>query len=278
MDFFRNEARGGKLTPLEASQFLRAVVRTLDKFLEDPRHRAVCRVKQARLLATALLLSARLKNDLKSQEKALAAWEKAMYRVYVLADEDSRTRVGDCVRLASEILNDNVSQKQIIERLNESGTVTREEAAAVLNRIDAYGEWTPEELIYFFWKYEERLAAENGEEIDQVTWGKIWEKTSKDKSVEHIYPQKDPSGNWKGKGRQNVKPESFVHRLANLLVLPPGINSKAGTKAFADKVDVYKSVSGLHHVKKVTKLKDWNLSALEKREKDLIKFALEQWW
>ena len=111
-----------------------------------------------------------------------------------------------------------------------------------------------------------------------LTWGKIWEKASKDKSIEHIYPQKDPHQNWKGKARQNVKPESFVHRLANLLVLPPGINSKAGTSAFADKLDVYRSVGGLHHVKKVTKLKDWNLAALEKREKDLVKFAYDQWW
>jgi hypothetical protein len=31
-------------------------------------------------------------------------------------------------------------------------------------------------------------------------------------------------------------------------------------------------------VKKVTKLKDWNLAALEKREKDLVKFAYDQWW
>jgi hypothetical protein len=63
-----------------------------------------------------------------------------------------------------------------------------------------------------------------------------------------------------------------------LLVLPPGVNSKAGTNAFAEKLAVYKSVSGLHHVNKVRKLKDWNLSALEKREKELVKFAQEQWW
>jgi hypothetical protein len=276
--FLRNEVREAKLTPLDASQFLGKVVRTLDQFLEDPRHRAVCRVKQARLLAAALLLAPRLKKDPQSQKKALAAWEKAMYRVYVLADEDSRTGVGNCVRLASDILYASLSLKQIIERFDEIGSVTREEAAAVLSRIDAYEDWTTEELIYFFWKYEESLAEQNGEDIDQVTWGKIWEKASKDKSVEHIYPQKDPHGNWKGKGRQNVKPESFVHRLANLVVLPPGVNSKAGTNAFAEKVGVYKSVGGLYHVNKVTKLKDWNLSALEKRERELVKFAQEQWW
>jgi len=63
-----------------------------------------------------------------------------------------------------------------------------------------------------------------------------------------------------------------------LIVLPPGVNSKAGTNAFAEKVVVYKSVNGLHHVNKVAKLKDWNLSVLEKRERDLVKFAQEQWW
>jgi hypothetical protein len=31
---------------------------------------------------------------------------------------------------------------------------------------------------------------EDGESIDQVTWSKIWERASKDKSVEYIYPRR----------------------------------------------------------------------------------------
>jgi hypothetical protein len=34
----------------------------------------------------------------------------------------------------------------------------------------------------------------------------------------------------------------------------------------------------MHHVEEVMKLQDWNLSALEKRENRLIKFAQQQWW
>lgn len=283
LEFLREEAHQDRFTPLEASQFLREVVTALDRFLEDPRHRAICGVKQARLLATAVLLSPRLKNDAKSREKAILAWENAMFRLYVLADEDSRTGVGDCVRLASEIFHGNASMNQILNQFDEIANVSPEDVASVLSRIKVYDRWAPEEIIYFFWKYEEWLSAENLEKIDQVTWGKIWENATKEKSVEHIFPQKDPKGNWKGKGRQNVNPESFVHRLGNLLVLPPGINSEAGTKPFRDKdnddkVKVYKNVSGLHHVKKVIRLNDWNLAALEKREKGLLKFAKEQWW
>ena len=122
------------------------------------------------------------------------------------------------------------------------------------------------------------MSADNGEDIDEATWKKIWASVSKEKSVEHIYPQKDPDGNWKGKARQNVAPDSFVHGIVNLLVLPPGINSKAGTKAFPEKRVIYKKVSGLHHIKEVTKLNDWTLGALEKRENKLIKFAQQQWW
>ena len=69
LDFLRDEARHNKRTPLEISKFLREVGAVLDEFLEDPRNRAVCRVKQARLLATALLLSRRLKNDPNSRKK-----------------------------------------------------------------------------------------------------------------------------------------------------------------------------------------------------------------
>jgi hypothetical protein len=278
LEFFRNEAHEDRMTPLETSKFLHEVVTALDQFLQDPRRRAICRVKQARLLATALLLSPRLTNDPKLQEKALIAWENAMFRRYVLAGGDARDRVGECVRLASEIRNGNPSVKQVVDGLDQIGNVTPDEVAASLPDLYVYDRWTVEEIVYFFCKFEERLAKDNGEDIDQATWRKIWESASKEKSVEHIYPQKDPDGNWKGKGRQDVSPESFVHRLGNLLVLPPGINSKAGTRAFAEKVDVYKTVSGLHYVKKVARSRDWNLTAIEKREKELMKFAREQWW
>jgi hypothetical protein len=278
LEFFQQEAQQNRLTPLETSKFLRQVVTTLNQFLEDPRHRAICRVKQPRLLATALLTYDRLKNDSKSREEAMLAWENAMFRFYVLASNDARDRVGECLSLGSRIRNGNLSVRQIIDGLYEIGNVTHEEVAANLKEVYVYDRWTADEIVYFFQKYEERLSAEKGEVIDQITWGKIWANASKEKSVEHIFPQKDPNGNWKGKGRQKVNPDSFVHRLGNLLVLPPGINSKAGTKSFADKVKVYKSADGLHHVKKVMGLKDWNLAAIEKREKELMEFAKDQWW
>ena len=276
--FFREEAHQNRLTPLDASKFLRQVVTKLDELLADPRRRAICRIKQPRLLATALLLDSRLRKDPKSLEKVMLAWENAMFRYYVLAGGDSRDRVGACVRLASEIRNGNLSVQQMVDRFDEIANVDFDEVVAELNRKQVYDRWTTAEITYFFWKYEERLAAENGEDIDQVTWQKIWEKASTESTVEHIFPQKDPNDNWKGKGRQNVKPESFVHRIGNLLVLPPGKNSQAGTKSFIDKVAVYKSVSGLHHVKRVMRLRDWDLRAIEKREKELMKFAKEQWW
>ena len=106
LEFLRREASERTSRPLELAQLLREVVQTLDRFLEDPRRRAVCRVKQARLLATALLLSPRLKNNSNSRDKVLEVWEKAMYRLYVLADKDSRKRVGDCVRLASDVFSE----------------------------------------------------------------------------------------------------------------------------------------------------------------------------
>jgi hypothetical protein len=278
LEFFRGEAREDRLTPLETSKFLRQVVTTLDEFLQDPRHRAVCRVKQPRILAAALLLSDRLKKDKNSQQKALAAWEKAMFRFYVLAPNDARDRVGQCIRLAADVYNGNRSLKQVLDELDDIANVSHDEVVAELGEAYVYERWTAEEIIYFFAKYEEQLSEENGEKVDQVTWAKIWENASKEKSVEHIFPQKDPDGNWKSKGRQKVNPESFIHRLGNLLVLPPSINSKAGTKSFPDKVKVYKSAKGLHYVSNVMRSRDWNLTAIDKRERQLMKFAKEQWW
>ena len=278
LEFFREEARQDRWTPLETSKLLRGVVTALDKFLEDPRRRALCRVKQARLLAAAILLSGRLKKDKKSQEKALVAWENVMFRFYVLARGDARDRVGQCISLAAKLYNDSPSTKQVIDAFDEIGNVTHDEACLIIDKEYVYDRWTAEEIIYFFSKYEEWLSAQNGEEIDQVVWAKIWANASKDKSIEHIFPQKDPDGNWTGKGRQKVNQESFVHRLGNLIVLPPGINSKAGTKSFAAKIKIYESAGGLHHVRKIMQLRDWNLAAIEKREKELMKFAKGRWW
>jgi hypothetical protein len=42
---------------------------------------------------------------------------------------------------------------------------------------------------------------------------------------------------------------------------------------------IYKeNVSGLHYISKVTRLRDWNLATIERREKELVKFAREHWW
>jgi hypothetical protein len=278
LEFFRKEAHLDVMTPVEMSKVFRQVVSALDQFLQDPRNRALCRGKQARLLAAATLLSSRLRNDAKSRQKALRVWEKAMFRRYVLGGGDARDRVGECVRLASGIRRGVLSITQILEELEEIGNVTPEEVALVLYDVYVYEKWTGEEIVYFFWKYEEGFAAENGEKIDQVTWLKIWQSASKEKSIEPIFPQKDPNGNWKGKVRQKVKSESFVHRLGNLLVLPPGINSKACTKAFAGKTEIYKTVGGLLHVRKVARMRDCTLEAVEKREKELMRFATEEWW
>ena len=73
-------------------------------------------------------------------------------------------------RLASEIRNANPSVKQIVDRLNMVANVTADQVAEVLGHINAYQEWTSEEIIYFFWKYEERLSADNNEDIDEATW------------------------------------------------------------------------------------------------------------
>ena len=134
LEFFRKEVREDRLTPLEASKFLRQVVTTLDQFLQDPRHRAVCRVKQPRLLAAALLLSDRLKKDKNSQQKALVAWENAMFRFYVLAGNDARDRVGQCIHLAADVYNGKYSLKRVIDELDNILNVSHDEVSAELGR------------------------------------------------------------------------------------------------------------------------------------------------
>jgi hypothetical protein len=128
--------------------------------------------------------------------------------------------------------------------------------------------------VYLFYKYEEHLAKEAGEQISEETWSKIW-SSSPDKTIEHIYPQ-EAGVQWKGKLRQGVEAESVVHRLGNLLILPPGLNSKCGNGGFAEKKHIYRQ-TGLRHVLEVCDVADWNFRAIEKRGESLLEWIRQHW-
>jgi hypothetical protein len=82
----------------------------------------VTEILHARLLAVAIK-SARGVNETE-RERLLQQWERVTFRIFGLFDKDSRTKVGDYVRLAARIVTNHIETRtynQIMAELRELG-------------------------------------------------------------------------------------------------------------------------------------------------------------
>jgi hypothetical protein len=115
-------------------------------------------------------------------------------------------------------------------------------------------------------RYEEALAKGQKQKFSNEQWAKIW-LTSPSNSIEHIWPQ-------------SKAPESSVHRLGNLVLLPPKLNSQLRDLAPKDKVERYRK-TGLLIAGEVADMiesnKKWNGKVVAAREDNLLEWALTEW-
>jgi len=139
-----------------------------------------------------------------------------------------------------------------------------------LSGTDCYQGWT-DELRYFFFRYEEHLAESAGQAINASEWNRIWQ-VEPSRSIEHILPRSKGSDDPKTKG-------FFVHRLGNLMLLPPGVNSHLQDDNPVDKASTYQNCGLLlaAEVGKVIQKGKWNRKAAEIREAQLIEWATAEW-
>jgi hypothetical protein len=177
---------------------------------------------------------------------------------------DARTKVGDYTRLAWSITNENLSRADILGRLSELGKDYP--ISSVMDDFDpsnCYEGWT-EQLRYLLYRYDEHLAAEAGEKLNEHQWNKIWGEEPA-KSVEHIKPQS--SG------------VSYMHHLGNLMMLPPGINSKLKDKDPTIKAETYRTCGLLESIAVASRIKKrkWDKAAVEKRAEEILAWARIQW-
>lgn len=253
---------------VDCTKWILKVTQCEDGLLSDNRLRAITYVVQARLVAVAILL----RNFPEAERQTLLRkWENVTFRVYGLGRKDSRTKVGDYVRLAWRVTNENLAAKAILEELDKIGEDHPIEEVVKTLRQDCYGPWT-EQLRYFLFRYEEHLAKTKGQKINESMWNRIW-LGEPSRSVEHIRPQSKGSEDPQTKG-------IFVHRLGNLTILPPGVNSKLQDDDPIRKITDYRESGLLLTIevgRLIERLKKWDLAAVEHREKRLIKWASSEW-
>ena len=224
------------------------------------------------MLAVAIILS-----DFCPSEKTnlLNEWEKTTFRIFGLLDKDARTGVGNYVRLAREILkNSELSADNILDKIKDLGALYRIDD--LLNQpedINWYEGWETE-LRYLLFRYEEHLAEQQGQRFDNEQWRRIWED-SPSRSIEHIFPQSKGSQIPLEADQEGV----FVHRLGNLLLLPPVLNSQLGNKDPEEKVPCYRQ-TGLFSAADVAQTieqEGWRTDQIKEREQRMIAWIREKW-
>jgi hypothetical protein len=255
---------------VDCSKWVLKVTQAESRLLSNHRVAAASRIVQARLLAVALMLRAFSEKD---EYRVLKIWENVTFRIFGLGKFDARQKVGDYVRLAWRVTNKGLTPDAVIEELQKIGSEPEFSIGSVVKHLsnsDSYKDWS-EELRYFLYRYEEHLARKAGQKINEGMWNRIWE-SEPSKSIEHIFPQSKGSDSPTTGG-------VYVHRLGNLVMLPPGINSKLQDISPREKAHTY-AEQGLLQAIEVSKLLDghkWNRAAVKRREKSLIRWALKEW-
>ena len=175
--------------------------------------------------------------------------------------------------LANEVQNNSdLSSDDIAERIRQLGAdYTYDEIGdSVFNR-DCYTKWK-EELRYLLCRYEEHIAEERGQSFSNEQWNRIWQESAST-SIEHILPQSKGSQDEAGIG-------IFVHRLGNLLLLPPHLNSELGDKDPQDKKDDYQGTGLLiagDVAKMIQQKEGWSEVEIETRENELLAWIFDEY-
>lgn len=247
---------------VEASRWVLRVSEAVEEFISASRRsKAVTRIAHARLLAVAIGLASFSQDD---KKKLLEIWEKISFRVFGLCRKDARTQVGEYVRLSWDCMNKSVSAVAVEEKLLKIGSDDREHsiewAVENITNTNCYDGWE-EELRYLMYRYEESHAEGN---LTNEQWYRIWEESASH-SIEHIQPQETGA--------------RYVHRLGNLMLLPPGLNSRLSARKPIDKVHDYRA-TGLYSASQVADVVEkvgWRLPQIEEREKKIVEWVRATW-
>ena len=258
----RGATRTAKKLRDVATWLLRAT-EACETVISNPRLNAVTRISQARLLATAI----HLRDDITptQRQQLLSRWEKVSFRIYGLLRKDARTGVGNYVRLAWLVVNKKLSVDAIDKALVEIGEeFPIEDAVDLLRNENCYDNWEAE-LRYFMFRYEEHLTRKQNLNFSNEQWEKIW-MVSPSESIEHIWAK-------------SKAPEKSRHRLGNLVLLPPKLNSTLQDRSAKYKATHYRK-TGLLIAGEVADIIDtagWKARSIKEREERLIEWAAEEW-
>lgn len=255
------------LKTMKVSNWLLDVIKAVNRIQGEMSHtrETVTKIAHVRLLAAAIILR---KFPADAEKELLHQWEKTSFRIFGLCRKDARTGHALYVKLAWNTVSAQLNADDISERIESISQGTDHDIDSALGWIEnnnCYWGWT-NQLRYLLYRYEEYLAKERGQTFSNEQWNRIW-AVSAAKSIEHILPQStDLDG-------------ILVHRLGNLLLLPPGLNSQLGNQEPEEKADAYIH-TGLFcadEVAQTIREEGWGADQIEKREQKLLAWIRKTW-
>ena len=241
-----------------------------------PSLNAVVSNRQSRFLYTAIILTNHLKD--RDKEQILDLCERVTFLIYGIFRRDTRYEVGALVKLAWNIVNERSSSTEIMGELCKIGSGYIDNRSSIMAQLcdkDCYNQWQ-EPLRYLLYKYEAHLAERAGYPLSQETWERIW-AVSPARSIEHVLPQDPSADEWIDAFSSQDEAINNCHRLGNLIILPPEINSSLGKLPFHEKLPIYRECTHLRMVREITEYEVWNKEKIDERELQIAEWAEEYW-
>ncbi|MFK7866229.1 MAG: DUF262 domain-containing protein [Alphaproteobacteria bacterium] len=248
----------------EAANFLHEVVQKVTKIHRDVRNQIIYKVAHARFLAVVIMLKGL---DKAQEAKALKKLEAVNLRIFILSGKDSRTKVGEYIRLGCNILNEgNINYEQILERIEKLGE--GHELDEILKNKDVWRGWYldyTDEARYILYRYEEYLVRKNGGKINENQWKRIWDDNASN-TIEHISPQSHD--------------EHYTHDLPNLTLLTAHTNSRLNDKPPQEKTVAYREEGiriTIDIADKIENTQKWDKDNIDVRAKEIEAFVRAEW-
>jgi len=209
--------------------------------------------------------------------KLMKLCEKAVFRIYYIADRPSYTGQSQFYALANKIYNNKLSYEEAVKKIREiteEYCPTAKIADKLLDKEDFY-QW--DGLRYFLYELERKRCIESSpDKKPYYPWDAL-EKAKKEDTIEHILPQtivqKDGKKivYWTSRFAEN----NTDHKKLGNMTLSYS-NSKGGNKPFDDKKSIYQK-SLWQITRDLVSFNEWNKSSIETREKELVDFAKNRW-
>jgi len=205
-------------------------------------------------------------------ESILSLIEVIVFRVYAIGRRRADAGEGWLYDLAYKIHRENLEYERIIEELRELIRYYEDDRnfERDLKVENFYDRVARRDKMYLLFEHEKFLRERSQELLDIRLEGILTPKFE----IEHIWAD-DPSKLNLSEDLKEIH-EQYKDKLGNLTIAAKSWNARWGNEPYETKRKEYQN-SILRVQKQLSEFEEWSKEQIEKRENEIIKFAIERW-